>query len=87
MHYGGVLDVDALKAGLVDANADGDGGAVGSHGGQVVQEDKGEGPPRHVHNEWAPSVLVGAVQALGAKSAMGHCLLGERPNAKTVLSD
>lgn len=61
MHDGGVLDVDALKAGLVDTNADGDGGAVGCHGGQVVQEDEGERPPRHVHNEWAPPVLVGAV--------------------------
>ena len=68
----GVLDVDVLESGPVDGDADRDGGAVGGHGGQVVQQDEGERPPRHVHDEGAPPVLVRAVQALRAKSGTGH---------------
>ena len=71
MDDGGLLDID-VQGGL---DADGDGGAVGGHCGQVVKQDEGEGPARDVHDQRAPPVLVRAVQALGAKSAIvENCL-------------
>ena len=70
----GVLDVDVLESGPVDGDADRDGGAVGGHGGHVVQQDEGERPTRHVHDEGTPPVLVRAVQALRAKSGMNGTL-------------
>ncbi len=80
VHVGGVLRVD-VQAGV----RDGEVGAVGGHGRQVLEQGEGEGVARDLHDDVAAALLVRAVQALSAEPAKRVTLRdGEKVGCQNV---